>query len=140
MLTDICWPLLRLLPFLTAEARNALKHQMQINSDSQPCLCSKRWPWCGRRNSTENPSLSGRNILFGSRGGAGPLLPRPSTQKNEARALHTRGKEKTNTNISDQKGMEGNLLNLFRLISLNHVKTKPKNVLHSGLCPTQCAN
>lgn len=45
-------------------------------------------------------------------------------------------------NISDGKanGEGGNLQNLFHLLSLNHVTTKPPNVLHSGLCPTQCAS
>lgn len=84
----------------------------------------------------EKPLIFGRTILFGNRG-QGPVLP---TLPVPPHSFSAKGEEKLNKKIADRKGTEGNLLNLFHLISLNHVKTKPQNVLHSGLCPTQCAN
>lgn len=82
-------------------------------------------------------SLGGPCCLAAEVGGPAPLTD--PCWRNEA-SFNTRGEERQSTSISDRKGTEGNLPNLFHLISLNHVKTKPQNVLHSGLCPTQCAN
>lgn len=54
-----------------------------------------------------------KDVLFGNIGPEAPALPTASPYPY---LFRTRGKEKKN--ITDQKGTEGNLLNLFHLVSL----------------------